>query len=338
MTYGDFIRFISKKDAAFVNLRRFFWYSDVFFLLLHQNRNHNKEQNGDFMTDDTNNIETTEGNLKLRQKQLIDHAENDQAAIFHADNSSAGQQQQAAVTCCPNCGTEMDIDADYCESCHIYVKREICSFCGAHLTGMEGFCPECGNPLGGLVCPVCHTMNDFAFCKQCGTPLTDEAKEMQHQLHNTPEYRKLSMLVKEMGELEKIIPYTSEREIEKEKQNNELRKRVLTLLAEDMGNSHPVIEERKSKRTTIENLKRQKTEVQLNLSKALSKLETNPTVKPSQARNYAMATKPAGVRLGWVCNYKHALHSSPCGCAKPQMGGKWVVLGKRDADQIKDDK
>jgi len=152
---------------------------------------------------------------------------------------------------------------------------------------------------------------------------------MMQQLQKTPEYQELSALVKEIGELEKIIPYTSEREIEKEKQNNELRKRVLKLLAEDMGVTQPVIAERKSNRVAVETLKKQKTEVLLNLSKALSKLETKPTVKPSQARNYAMATKPLGVRLGWVCNYKHALHSSPCGCAKPQMGGKWVVLGKK---------
>lgn len=269
-----------------------------------------------------------EGNMNIRQRQLVKPTD-DTLSTQIQDSGSIPEQAYAPATFCPNCGTEMDIDADYCESCHTYVKRDTCSFCGAHLTGAEGFCPECGNPVGGLVCPVCHTMNDFAFCRQCGTPLTDDAKIMMQQLQKTPEYQELSALVKEIGELEKIIPYTSEREIEKEKQNNELRKRVLKLLAEDMGVTQPVIAERKSNRVAIETLKKQKTEVLLNLSKALSKLETKPTVKPSQARNYAMATKPLGVRLGWVCNYKHALHSSPCGCAKPQMGGKWVVLGKK---------
>jgi hypothetical protein len=58
---------------------------------------------------------------------------------------------------------------------------------------------------------------------------------------------------------------------------------------------------------------------------------------PIKARNYAMAQKPAGVRLTWVCNWKHAMHSSPCGCAKPQLGGKWVILGPNMKNVIKDD-
>jgi hypothetical protein len=51
-----------------------------------------------------------------------------------------------------------------------------------------------------------------------------------------------------------------------------------------------------------------------------------------------MAQKPVGVRLAWKCNYKQALHSSPCGCAKPQMGGQWVILGHNTKQEIKDDK
>ena len=66
------------------------------------------------------------------------------------------------VTSCPNCGAEIDPDADFCEVCHHYIRKDICSFCGAHLTGKEAFCPECGNPRGGIVCPTCHTLNDFS--------------------------------------------------------------------------------------------------------------------------------------------------------------------------------
>jgi hypothetical protein len=51
-----------------------------------------------------------------------------------------------------------------------------------------------------------------------------------------------------------------------------------------------------------------------------------------------MACRPQGVRLAWECNFKHALHSSPCGCAKPQLGGKWIILGKDIKKEIKDDK
>ena len=74
------------------------------------------------------------------------------------------------------------------------------------------------------------------------------------------------------------------------------------------------------------------------LTTMLERLETKPTVSPVKARNYIMASKPAGVKLAWVCNYKHAMHSSPCGCAKPHLGGKWVILDNVNVDQIKDDR
>jgi hypothetical protein len=70
----------------------------------------------------------------------------------------------------------------------------------------------------------------------------------------------------------------------------------------------------------------------------LDRMAVPPHQSPAHVRNYAMAQKPAGVRLAWVCNWKHAMHSSPCGCAKPQLGGKWVVLGHNSNQEIKDDK
>ena len=183
---------------------------------------------------------TTAG--KMREKQLIMPEE--AAPTLDQTGTNAMLQESAEQLLCPNCGSPIDIDADYCEACHIYIKRDVCSFCGAHLDGMEGFCPECGNPLGGIVCPVCHTMNDFAFCKQCGTPLTDDARAMKEQIKAMPEYKELMELVKEMGDLEKIIPYTSERDIDKENHSRELRRRVLMLLAEDNGIDNPIIDER----------------------------------------------------------------------------------------------
>ena len=73
------------------------------------------------------------------------------------------------------------------------------------------------------------------------------------------------------------------------------------------------------------------------LADILEQMAMQPQAKPAQVRNYAMACKPQGVRLAWECNFKHALHSSPCGCAKPQMGGKWIILGKNTKKEIKDD-
>ena len=249
---------------------------------------------------------------------------NDPEAMFCAQ---CGQPISKAT--CPHCGAEIDPDADFCEVCHHYIKKDVCSYCGAHLEGSEAYCPECGSPRGGMVCPTCHTLNDFAFCKKCGTALTKEARQLVKQL---------LQIVQDYSKLENALPYNSERDIVKEQQNAKLRERVLSLLQKDEGVEIPIIPKVESKRMTREELEEIKAVKMKMLSTILDKLAVPPTTSPVQARNFAMASKPVGVRLAWVCNFKHAMHSSPCGCAKPHLGGKWVILGKNSTDEIKDDK
>ena len=257
---------------------------------------------------------------------------NDPEAVFCA---SCGNQIGRMT--CPNCGAELDADADFCETCRRYVRRDLCSFCGAHLDGNEAFCPECGSPRGGIVCPVCHTMNDFAFCKQCGTPLTEDAVMLLEQVREMPEYIEMKKLADDLQEMDLMIPYASEHEKLRDEANNKLRERVLTLLAQDRGTPNPIIPESENKRLSKEEYDRKKQEYLDKISNLLDKLAQQPQPRPAQVRNYAMACRPQGVRLAWECNFKHALHSSPCGCAKPQMGGKWVILGKNTRKEIKDD-
>ena len=260
-------------------------------------------------------------------------AVNDAEAMFCAQCG-----QPISKTTCPHCGAEIDPDADFCETCHHYIRKDLCSFCGAHLTGSEAYCPECGSPKGGLVCPTCHTLNDFAFCKKCGTALTEDARMLVKELQLNPDYKELVEIVQEFSKLENALPYNSERDILREQANAKLRDRVLTLLAKDGGIENPVIPKIESKRMTKEELEEQKAAKIKMLSAILDKLAVPVGPSPAKARNYAMASKPVGVRLAWVCNFKHAMHSSPCGCAKPQLGGKWVILGKNSNADIKDDK
>ena len=260
-------------------------------------------------------------------------AVNEPEAIFCAQ---CGQPISKAN--CPHCGAEIDPDADFCEVCHHYIRKDVCSFCGAQLSGNEAYCPECGSPQGGVVCPTCHTMNDFAFCKKCGTALTEEARQMVKQLQKNPDFQELLEIVRDYSKLENALPYNSERDIVKEQLNAKLRERVLTLLAKDEGIAQPVIEPVESKRMTREELEELKSVKIKMLSAILDKMAVPPMPSPVKARNFAMASKPGGVRLAWVCTFKHAMPSSPCGCAKPQMGGKWVVLGKNSTEEIKDDK
>ena len=190
---------------------------------------------------------------------------------------------------------------------------------------------------GGIVCPVCHTLNDFAFCKQCGTALTDEARQLMEQVHELPEFKEMQKLALEIQQMEQTIPYTSEYEVLKDQRNIKLRERVLTLLAQDRRVAHPVIQEAENRRMTKEEYNAKKKDRLKMISALLDKMAQKPQPKAAQVRNYAMACRPQGVRLAWECNFKHALHSSPCGCAKPQLGGKWIILGKDIKKEINDD-
>lgn len=257
---------------------------------------------------------------------------NDSDALFCA---SCGAP--LGVISCPNCGADLAPNADFCETCHHYIRTDICSFCGAHLSGQEAFCSECGSPRGGIVCPVCHTLNNFSFCKQCGTALTEEARHLLAELQMTPEYKQMQSLAKELQSLEMQLPYSNEKDQVKEMLNLKLRERVLTLLAQDKGVTTPVVE-KPSKRVPKAELDAKKADCVNRLTELLERMAQTPQPQPAKVRNYAMACKPQGVRLAWECNFKHALHSSPCGCAKPQMGGKWIILGKNSKQEIKDDK
>lgn len=257
---------------------------------------------------------------------------NDAEAMFCA---SCGRPLR--MSSCPNCGSEIDPEADFCEICHHYIKSDVCSFCGARLTEGEMYCHECGNPRGGIVCPVCNTLNDFAFCKQCGSPLTEEAKALVEDLKKLPDYQLLTAAARELEELNMQLPYTSERDIVRDQMNDKLRERVLLLLAKDKGISNPSIVKHETKKLSKEELHKRKEDKIKLLSEILGRMAVPALPSPIKARNYAMAQKPSGLRLAWVCNWKHAMHSSPCGCAKPQLGGKWVILGANNNEELKDD-
>jgi len=256
------------------------------------------------------------------------------------DQQATGQplMASATVSICPNCGSELDADADFCEICHHYVRPDVCSFCGASLAAQDAFCPECGSPRGGIVCPACHTLNDFAFCKQCGLPLTDDARQLVGSLQSQPEYVALMKVAQEYSSLLLQQPNNSDQDREREQMLLQFRERVLKLLAQDDGVAKPEIPEPKEKKMEKGELDARKEDALNKLTQLLNRMALPPQPSPARVRNYAMAQKPAGVRLAWVCNWKHAMHSSPCGCAKPQLGGKWVVLGRNSSQEMKDDK
>lgn len=166
--------------------------------------------------------------------------------------------------------------------------------------------------------------------------MTEEARHLLAELQLTPEYKEMEALAKEIQQMEMVIPLSSERDKVRDQLSRKLRERVLTLLAQDQGIAQPEIKEREAP-VEKQELDAQKETRLRRLNEILEQMAQKPEPQPAKVRNYAMACKPQGVRLAWECNFKHALHSSPCGCAKPQLGGKWIILGKNSRKEIKDD-
>ena len=168
-------------------------------------------------------------------------------------------------------------------------------------------------------------------------PLTEQARELLQRVRQMPEYKELMQIAQEYDELQMQLPYETSMDKDRDNDLQDLRKRVLTLLAQDKGQTIDVMPT-KRQRVTKEELAESKNRKLDLLADLLNRLAIPEDPSPATVRNFAMAQKPVGVRLAWKCNYKSALHSSPCGCAKPQMGGKWVILGHNSKQDIKDDK
>lgn len=226
---------------------------------------------------------------------------------------------------CPHCRQPLDSLADFCENCKTYVCETRCSFCGADIDVSDAFCPECGSSREGIVCPACGTRSPFSYCRVCGLPLTEEAQNQSRLIHEEPMWKQMEELAYELDHLSKVIPADTPRQIDRNQQNEELCRRVRDLLGNDhsdrkdvtmrLGENSEAIDERIA-------------EKRKELQQMLDAIAAQPQENPILTRNYVMARKPASARIGWKCNYKNVVHSSPCGCACPQLGGKWVVLNK----------
>lgn len=219
---------------------------------------------------------------------------------------------------CPNCRMPIDGKADFCEHCHTYICKHRCSFCGAPMTEHDAFCPECGNSREGIICPVCKTRSPFSFCPSCGMPLTEKALAGCRELQHEPAFKQMNQLASDLNRLTKIIPTRTPKDKITSEACEELKKRVEELLGKGY--------EANEKRMDEAGLKKQIEAKKAELQQLLDKWATGPQENPVLTRNYIMARKPVGTLFGWKCNYKNQIHSSPCGCSCPHLGGKWIVL------------
>lgn len=241
--------------------------------------------------------------------------------------------------CCPKCGEPIDEQADYCEHCHSYIDTEHCPFCYGLLGKNDTFCPQCGASFSGIECPVCHTLGHFGFCASCGSPLTDRARQdLQEAWENFPHKEKMLKLEAELEHLWLTKPIESERLRDGYEHVQQLCRRVKELMAQEgevtyetpgkeAQEAHIFMSEVELRRVILEK--------QNALQVLLDSMAMEPQENSAAARNYAMARKPHVSRLAWKCNYKHALHSSPLGCACPKMGGRWIVMD--GSSEVQDD-
>lgn len=256
---------------------------------------------------------------------------NDSDALFC---SNCGGKIRENV--CPYCNNPIEPGTDFCEVCHRYVCEDHCSFCSSPLSQSDSVCPECGAPRSGIECPVCRTISNFAFCPSCGNALTDKARQQQKESWDVPFLNEVRGLESELERLMLKAPVRNDAQRKHREANVDIRNTVLALLENDgealyerVRESEPFLNEDQLK-DIIEQKRRQ-------LQELLDRMAMPEQPTPAQARLIGMACKPTVSRLAWRCNYKDALHSSPLGCACPQKGGKWIVLGNDGKEKVQND-
>ena len=105
------------------------------------------------------------------------------------------------------------------------------------------------------------------------------------------------------------------------KEQNSTKKEVPTPAAKPK----PLFSEEDKKRLDAAiNRKKELEQKQQELINKLSSAQNQTFETPQQARCFYNANKPAS-NLMWECNYVHYVHPGPHDCARPDLGGKWII-------------
>ena len=101
-----------------------------------------------------------------------------------------------------------------------------------------------------------------------------------------PEFKQMQKLADELQELEQKLPYTNEQDRERDRKSQELRQRVLMLLAQDRGLDRVDANLTEHKVMSKEEHDKKKQERMDMLSRLLDQMAQQPQPKPAQVRNY----------------------------------------------------
>jgi len=261
---------------------------------------------------------------------------------------------------CPRCGAKVPPDADICEVCGAWLLEGKCKFCNADLEEGAKYCPECGNPVAGIVCPNCGTLSYFDFCPHCNTPLTENAKKMLEEIKNDPQKKKFYDAFRdyEQGLIssEKANEILRKTKDMKFSSNQEARRFFMAL------RSPEIVEGIKEEKTMDEKeeLSRMKAYVEKVDKKGEKKRIFTPLFSEKQRERIKEMAKMADKEIkrqeeekrrkeeeerrrkeeeerrrkeeerrrkpkGWICNKYGVLHPSPASCCCPEEGGYWVM-------------
>ncbi len=263
---------------------------------------------------------------------------NQEAAKFCEE---CGEPLEALL--CPECHSVVYPDGDICEKCGAWLLPGKCRFCYADITDEDSFCPECGNPAQGIKCTKCGELNFFDFCKKCNSPLTESALMMLAQSQDDPAMKEIEHALKQIAELEKSLEKTAVQSQVDEKalRDKEEKLKRLRMLESFYKTSSEKKEIESPKRESPKSLFNEEQEKRVSaaekqkllaeietrrkqLQKELDKVQSKTFETPQKARCYFNANKPPG-NLVWECNFVHAIHPAPHDCAKPHLGGKWII-------------
>lgn len=188
-----------------------------------------------------------------------------------------------------------------------------CSFCGNYIDPEDKFCCECGNPVGGIVCPNCSTLNHGSFCLRCNSPLDDIAKEELKKAQKDPKFIKIQEIAAEIEELESNF---EEPIAHKETSNG------VSVQSGKISLNIKTVSEKDAERAYKEKVEE--------LNELMRQLIPEPGSTPQMQRNYYSARRlpvvtktQKKIPLCWVCNLCGFRHNHPQECAQPDLGGTW---------------
>lgn len=262
---------------------------------------------------------------------------------------------------CSFCGGDVECNDKFCGECGAPTAGITCPQCNTH--NVFNFCVTCGSPLTELGRqeqeramrePTVKAMQEVAEelnkLEKLLAELDPGAVPKKKETYNTSAtsnltYTTISQFSGVHVEAVSLKEDTQQRIPVKQDEADKMEDRVRMLLKQRPGSSSrnretetelqtptPAAPKKKTPQEVKELIAQKQKELQL----LLEKLDEAPKATPALTRNYSMARKPGCSSIGWKCNFKHAIHAGPQGCAYPQKGGKWIILDPSKHDLIDD--